>query len=66
MPVDSQGLEARLPVLEAREEIRNLLQEYRRTLDIRDMRAFSELFAADGTWTGASGKAPGPRRSTPC
>jgi hypothetical protein len=60
MPVDSQGIEGRLGVLEAREEIRNLLQEYRRTLDIRDMRAFSELFAANGTWSGASGEGTGP------
>ena len=47
-------------MLEAREEIRNLLQEYRRTLDIRDMRAFSALFAANGSWAGASGEATGP------
>jgi uncharacterized protein (TIGR02246 family) len=52
--------ETRLRVLEAKEEIRNLLQEYRRTLDARDMRAFSALFATDGTWTGASGEATGP------
>ena len=60
MPLDSQEIEGRLGVLEAREEIRNLLQEYRRTLDIRDMRAFSELFAANGTWSGASGERTGP------
>jgi uncharacterized protein (TIGR02246 family) len=60
MPVESQDIEGRLRVLEAREEIRNLLQEYRRTLDIRDMRAFSELFAANGTWVGVSGDATGP------
>jgi hypothetical protein len=50
----------RVRVLEDREEIRNLLQEYRRTLDVRDMRAFSALFASDGTWTGKSGAATGP------
>lgn len=60
MPVDSQGIEGRLGVLEAREEIRNLLQEYRRTLDVRDMRAFSALFASNGTWKGASGEGTGP------
>ena len=59
MATDSE-LERRLLVLEDREEIRNLLQEYRRTLDIRDLRAFSELYAKDGTWTGASGTATGP------
>ena len=60
MPVQPEDLEARLRVLEAKEEIRNLLQEYRRTLDIRDLRAFSALFASNGTWTGASGEATGP------
>ena len=60
MPVETHELEARLRVLEAKEEIRNLLQEYRRTLDIRDMRAFSALFAANGSWAGASGEATGP------
>jgi uncharacterized protein (TIGR02246 family) len=60
MPGQSEEIERRLRVLEAKEEIRNLLQEYRRTLDVRDMRAFSALFAADGTWTGASGEATGP------
>jgi uncharacterized protein (TIGR02246 family) len=59
MPV-TEDVETRLRVLEAKEEIRNLLQEYRRTLDVRDMRAFSALFATDGTWTGASGEATGP------
>jgi SnoaL-like protein len=53
-------IRARLRVLEDREEIRNLLQEYRRTLDLRDMRAFSALFAAEGRWTGRSGSATGP------
>jgi hypothetical protein len=57
MPDD---LEARLGVLEAKEAIRNLLQEYRRTLDIRDLRAFSALFAANGSWAGASGEGTGP------
>ncbi len=59
MATDSE-LERRLQVLEDREEIRNLLQEYRRTLDIRNLRAFSELYAKDGTWSGASGTATGP------
>jgi hypothetical protein len=57
MPDD---LEGRLRALEAREGVRNLLQEYRRTLDARDLRAFSALFAANGSWSGASGEATGP------
>jgi uncharacterized protein (TIGR02246 family) len=53
-------LRTRVRVLEDREEIRNLLQEYRRTLDARDMRAFCALFAAQGTWSGKSGEGTGP------
>lgn len=53
-------LRTRVRVLEDREEIRNLLQEYRRTLDARDMRAFCALFASDGTWSGRSGEGTGP------
>jgi uncharacterized protein (TIGR02246 family) len=60
MPLEFEDIEGRLRVLEAREEIRNLLQEYRRTLDVRDLRAYSALFASNGTWTGASGEATGP------
>jgi SnoaL-like protein len=56
----TDDLDARLRLLEAKEEIRNLLQEYRRTLDIRDLRAFSALYAANGSWAGASGEATGP------
>jgi len=55
-------LRARVRTLEDREEIRNLIQAYRKTLDDRDLRAFSELFAADGTWTGRSGTATGPEQ----
>jgi len=53
-------LRERVRTLEDREEIRNLIQAYRKTLDDRDLRAFSELFAAEGTWTGRSGTATGP------
>ena len=60
MPDELDELRARVRALEDREEIRNLLQEYRRTLDVRDLRAFSALFAAQGTWTGRSGEATGP------
>jgi hypothetical protein len=54
-------LRERVRVLEDREQIRNLIQAYRKTLDDRDLRAFSELFAAEGTWTGRSGTATGPQ-----
>ena len=46
--------------LSDREEIRNLIQEYRRTLDQRDLHGFSLLFAQEGTWRGRSGEATGP------
>lgn len=60
MTEELDELRTRVRVLEDREEIRNLLQEYRRTLDVRDLRAFSALFAANGSWTGRSGAATGP------
>ena len=53
-------LEDRLRQLEDKEEIRDLLNEYGRTLDRRDLAAYSRLFAADGEWEGAlHGHAPG-------
>jgi hypothetical protein len=61
MAEELDELRARVRVLEDREEIRNLLQEYRRTLDLRDMRAFCALFAANGTWSGKSGTGTGPQ-----
>jgi hypothetical protein len=54
-------LREQVRALEDREQIRNLIQAYRKTLDDRDLRAFSELFAAEGTWTGRSGTATGPQ-----
>ncbi|WP_053225782.1 nuclear transport factor 2 family protein [Solirubrobacter soli] len=60
MSAELDDLRARVRVLEDREEIRQLLQEYRRTLDARDMRAYSALFAAEGSWSGKSGSATGP------
>ena len=54
-------IEARLQRLEDREAIRNLLMEYGRTLDARDFKAFSELFARSvGEWNGGMGVARGP------
>ena len=54
-------IELRLRVLEDKEAIRDLLLEYGRTLDTRDFKAFSELFARDvGEWNGGMGVARGP------
>jgi hypothetical protein len=54
------SLEARLHVLEAKEEIRNLLFSYGRHVDDRNWEAFADLFATDGgTWNGGMGIARG-------
>jgi uncharacterized protein (TIGR02246 family) len=52
-------VEERLRQLEDREEIRTLLLEYGRTLDARDLKAYSELFAKDGEWIGGFGSVKG-------
>jgi uncharacterized protein (TIGR02246 family) len=57
-----QGLsvEARLRRLEDRTEIRQLIQDYRRELDARDLTAYGLLFAADGEWLGGTGYGKSP------
>jgi len=52
-------IEARLQKLEDMEEIRTLLLDYGRTLDARDLRAYSELFTKDGEWIGGFGSVKG-------
>jgi len=54
------SLAARLQRLEDIEEIRNLLLDYGRFLDARDLPAYSRLFAKDGEWVGGFGSAQGP------
>jgi hypothetical protein len=54
------SLPARIQSLEDREEIRNVLLEYGRTLDARDFAAYSRLFAKDGEWKGGFGSVTGP------
>jgi hypothetical protein len=49
-----QSTEARLRALEDREEIRQLLIEYGRTLDRRDFTAFSRLFTEDAEYKGGA------------
>jgi uncharacterized protein (TIGR02246 family) len=51
---------ARLQRLEDMEEIRTLLLDYGRFLDLRDLAAYSRLFAKDGEWVGGFGSARGP------
>ncbi len=54
------ALAARVQVLEDKEEIRNVLLEYGRTLDARDFAGYSRLFAKDGEWVGGFGTVQGP------
>jgi len=57
----TSDIESRLHALEDRESIRTLLVEYGRTLDARDFKGFSELFASGvGEWNGGMGVARGP------
>jgi ketosteroid isomerase-like protein len=54
------SVEDRLRLLEDKEAIRELLLAYGRALDARDTRAYSELFAADGEWSGGVGQSKTP------
>jgi len=55
-----RDMEHRLRQLEDKDAIRTLLIEYGRTLDARDFKSFSELFAKDdGVWDGGMGVAKG-------
>lgn len=56
---DSMSAE-RLQRLEDTEAIKTLLIRYGRALDRQDIKAYSELFAEDGTWSGGMGSATGP------
>lgn len=53
------SIEARLQKLEDIEEIRTLLLNYGKTLDNRDLKAYSELFTKDGEWIGGFGNVKG-------
>lgn len=55
----SGALESRLRVLEDKEQIAQLLIDYGRHLDSRDLAAYAGLFAADGEWVGGFGKVAG-------
>jgi 3-phenylpropionate/cinnamic acid dioxygenase small subunit len=53
------SLEARVKRQEDIEAIRTVLREYGRRLDAGDLKAYAELFAADGEWIGGFGKVQG-------
>jgi uncharacterized protein (TIGR02246 family) len=57
---DLATLEARVQVLEDREDIRALILAYGQAHDHRDYRTFASLFAANGEWIGGLGTAKGP------
>ncbi len=54
------SFEERLRRLEDLRAIRRLVVDYATALDARDMRAYSELFARDGEWSGRTGHARTP------
>lgn len=54
------SVEERVRRLEDKEAIREILLDYGRALDSRDTKAYSELFAADGEWSGGIGQARTP------
>ena len=58
--VASAQPQALLQRLEDRAAIERLLIEYGRTLDARDFKAYSDLFAKDGVWSGGMGTVQSP------
>ena len=60
-PVQTQtgSVESRLRALEDKEQIAQLLIDYGRHLDSRDLAAYAALFATDGEWVGGFGKVAG-------
>jgi uncharacterized protein (TIGR02246 family) len=52
--------EERLRRLEDVEEIRRLIQDYRRHLDTHDLVSYGRLFATDGEWIGGTGYGKSP------
>jgi uncharacterized protein (TIGR02246 family) len=54
------GIEDRLRRLEDAEEIRRLIQDYRRHLDVGDLVSYGLLFASEGEWLGGTGYGKSP------
>jgi uncharacterized protein (TIGR02246 family) len=59
-PLGAQSDGARIKRLEDIHDIQTLLLNYGRTLDARDFKAYSLLFARDGVWSGGMGTVQGP------
>jgi uncharacterized protein (TIGR02246 family) len=59
-PLSAQSDSARLKRIEDTQDIQTLLLNYGRNLDARDFKAYSQLFAKDGVWSGGMGTIQGP------
>jgi hypothetical protein len=57
---DSDAVSARLHRIEDQLAIERLLMQYGAALDSRDFTAYSQLFAANGSWSGGFGTFKGP------
>jgi hypothetical protein len=57
--VTLEALAAKVKQLEDVQEITNVLIAYGRALDSRDFKAYSSLFAKDGSWSGGMGSVSG-------
>ena len=58
-PMTLEALAAKVRHLEDVQEISNILIAYGRALDSRDFKAYSALFAKDGSWSGGMGTVSG-------
>jgi hypothetical protein len=54
-----EALTAKVRQMEDVQEVTNLLNAYGRALDSRDFKAYSSLFAKDGSWSGGLGSVSG-------
>ena len=54
-----EALSVKIKSLEDIQEISNVLIDYGRALDSRDFKAYSALFAKDGSWSGGLGTVSG-------
>ena len=61
IPAESQtgSVETRLRALEDKEQIAQVLIDYGRHLDSRDLAAYASMFASDGEWVGGFGTVKG-------
>jgi hypothetical protein len=63
-PAIAQGsrsaLEAKVQLIEDKEQIHDLLIEYGHDLDTHDLAGYANLFAREGEWTGSLGHPKGP------